>query len=191
MAERSATFFATPSQAAGVIRLLPSVSRLSLRIKQNARAPRRIVGVSLDQPINRFSSVGGRRAARLGPDEWLIIDASSTLEALVSDITKDLAGCVHALIDLSSASVAFAIHGPDAVNILNAGCPLDLNIESFPAGSATRTVLGKCQIVLFRLKEFEFRVECWLSYREYVHAFLIEAAALNSSAHTLAKEPHQ
>lgn len=191
MTERLTVSSATPRRGAEIIRLLPSVPRVSLRMRDSGRnALHTIVGL-FGPPINRFSSDGERRAARLGPDEWLIIDAPSNAETVVSDITKELAGRFHTLVDVSSASVSFAIDGPDAANILNAGCPLDLDINSFPAGSATRTVLGKCQIILFRLSELEFHLECWRSYREYVHAFLLEAAALNSSAHTLAKELHQ
>jgi sarcosine oxidase subunit gamma len=177
--------------AGGAVRPLPPAARLSLRIKDNgAQMPRAVAGLTLDQPINRVATSGERLAARLGPDEWLIIGAPSDADALGSAITKTLADRFHALVDVSHASVAFAVDGPDAANILNAGCPLDLDIGSFPAGSATRTILGKCEIILIRLNEREFRVECWRSFGEYVHAFLLEAAALNGSAHPMVKEVH-
>jgi sarcosine oxidase subunit gamma len=182
MAENRSAF--SGATANGRIWRSAAASRLSLRIKdRGASAPRAVAGLSLDLPINRFSAADGRLAARLGPDEWLIVGAAPEADRLRTEIDAALADRVHALVDVSQASVAFALEGPDAANILNAGCPLDLDIRSFPEGSATRTVLGKCEIVLFRLSSFGFRVECWRSFGDYVHAFLQEAADLNATVH--------
>ena len=171
------------SSAAGRVRRLPAASRLSLRIKDSrVGTPRSGVRLPLDQPINRFSATDGRFAARLGPDEWLIIGAPSKADDLHSSIAAALTDRFHALVDVSQASVAFAVEGRAAGNILNAGCPLDLDARNFPAGSVTRTVLGKCEIILFRLSDLVLRVECGRSFGDYVHAFLLEAAALNSPA---------
>jgi sarcosine oxidase, subunit gamma len=164
----------------GPIRRLPPASRLSLRIKDDgAWTPRMAAGLSLDLPINRFFALDRRFSARLGPDEWLIVDAAGEADKLRSEFAAALAEHFHAIVDVSQASVAFAVEGSDATNILNVGCPLDLDIRSFPAGSVTRTILGKCEIILFRLSEFGFRAECARSFGEYVHAFLSEAAELN------------
>lgn len=163
------------------VRPLPPASRFALRIKDPADLPSLAGGLSLDQPINRFSAAGGRLAARLGPDEWLTIGAVPEADDLRAEMERALAGRLHAVVDVSQASLAFAVEGPEAENILNAGCPLDLDARHFPAGSATRTVLGKCEIILLRSGETEFRVECARSFDEYVHAFLLEAAALNAT----------
>jgi sarcosine oxidase subunit gamma len=165
------------------IRRLRPASRLSLRIKDDgAGRPRMAAGLSLDLPINRFSALDQRFAARLGPDEWLIVDAAGEADKLRAELAAALAGRLYAIVDVSQASVAFAVEGPDATNILNAGCPLDLDVRSFPAGCATRTILGKCEIILFRLSEFGFRAECARSFGEYVHAFLSDAVELNVTA---------
>ena len=175
--------------ADGPVRALPPASRLSLRIKDNGGdISRSVAGLSLNLPITRFAAAGERLAARLGPGEWLIIGAPPQADSLSSEISATLAGQLHAIVDVSQASVAFAVEGPDAANILNTGCPLDFDTRHFPAGSATRTVLGKCEIVIFRLSEFEFRVECWRSFGAYVHSFLQEAATCNRSAHAQTAE---
>jgi sarcosine oxidase subunit gamma len=148
------------------------------------------VDLPLDLPILRCATADERIAARLGPDEWLILGAPSQADSLSAAIDATLAGRGHAIVDMSQASVAFSVEGPDAANILNTGCPLDLDIRHFPVRSATRTILGKCEIILFRLNEFEFRVECWRSFGEYVQAFLVEAAALNGSARAKPEELH-
>jgi sarcosine oxidase, subunit gamma len=41
---------------------------------------------------------------------------------------------------------------------------------------ATRTLLGKCEIILGRTGAETYRVECWRSYSAYVLGFLDEAA---------------
>ncbi|MEP4423029.1 MAG: sarcosine oxidase subunit gamma, partial [Nitratireductor sp.] len=40
----------------------------------------------------------------------------------------------------------------------------------------SRTVLGKVEIVLWRIGEQTFHVEVWRSFAEYAYAFLAEAA---------------
>src|SRR5689334_4697211 len=117
------------------VRPLPPASRFSLRIKDPAGLPSLAGGLSLDRPLNHFAAAAGRLAARLGPDEWLTIGAAPEAVDLRADIERALAGRRHALVDVSQASVAFAVEGPDAENILNSGCPLDLDARHFPAGS--------------------------------------------------------
>ena len=56
----------------------------------------------------------------------------------------------HALADVSHRQVAFEARGPQAQTALSVGCPLDLDIEEFPVGMCTRTLLGKADIVLWR-----------------------------------------
>ncbi|RWC09619.1 MAG: sarcosine oxidase subunit gamma, partial [Mesorhizobium sp.] len=48
--------------------------------------------------------------------------------------------------------------------------------DAFPAGAASRTILGKVEIVLLRTASDAFRVECWRSFSDYVFTFLSEAA---------------
>jgi sarcosine oxidase subunit gamma len=181
MVENGLSFSGTAAE--GPIRRLPPVARLSLRMKGNAPGtPRRGLGLSLDLPINRFSAWEERLVARLGPDEWLIVDLLNEADKLRAEFAAALVESAHAIVDVSQASIAFAIEGPDAANILNAGCPLDLDIRAFPPGSATRTILGKCEVVLFRLSKVAFRAECARSFGEYVYAFLSEAAELNVTA---------
>ena len=178
-----------PPAVGAPVRRLPSASRLSLRVKlSGVETLGTVAGLPLDLPINRFAPADGWLAARLGPDEWLIIGPPSQADNLNAAITAARVGRNQAIVDVSQASVAFAVEGPDAANILNTGCPLDLDSRQFCVGSATRTILGKCEIVLFRLNEDEFRVECWRSFSEYVHAFLLDAAALNGSARAKSKE---
>ena len=138
-----------------------------------------VAGIALDQPINRASLGHSRLVARLGPDEWLLIGAVADAAAFEAEIAAALAGRHHALVDVSHRNVGIDIAGMAAAKVLAAGCPLDL--DRFTPGDATRTLLGKAEIILLRMPATDddtprFRVECWRSFGRYVYSFLTEAA---------------
>ena len=158
------------------LRVLPAMARFSLRVRVTADAPAAIAGFRLDQPINRCVTREGRTSVRLGPDEWLILAPEADAELIQEEVETSLHNTAHALVDISHRNVAFEIAGPEAAAALNAGCPLDLHDVAFPAGSATRTLLGKTEIVLIRPTAAPtYHIECWRSFATYTHGFLIEA----------------
>ena len=132
------------------VRLLPPTARLSLRLRGSPAPATAIGDVRLDQPINRAAEAGDTWSARLGPDEWLIGCAEADVDQIQQRIETSLSNAAHALVDVSHRNVAFEIAGPQASAALNAGCPLDLGDAAFPAGTATRTLLGKAEVVLIR-----------------------------------------
>lgn len=122
--------------------------------------------------INRCMKAGERLAARLGPDEWLLCEPLGGTPEF-----KDLEGKHHSLVDVGHRYAAFSVQGPQSHAVLAAGCPLDLDPSVFVAGTATRTVLGKAEIILWRLQEVpDYRVESARSFAPYVRDFLQEAA---------------
>lgn len=129
-------------------------------------------GFRLDLPINRAARSGERLSARLGPDEWLLCAPSDTAPDF-----KPLEGKHHSLVDVGHRYAAFTVEGAAAHVVLAAGCPLDLNPAVFASGTATRTLLGKAEIILWRLADApSYRLECARSYAPHVQAFLQEAA---------------
>jgi sarcosine oxidase subunit gamma len=164
-------------QSLGIRVLLPQ-ARFSLRLREpNAAFVGIAAGFRLDGPINTCASVEGRLSARLGPDEWLLVGPEAEAEPLAAALARDLKDHVHSLVDIGHRSVAIAVEGASAAAIVNAGCPLDLSDAAFPAGSATRTLLGKAGIVLMRIgSDRHFVVEAGRSYAAYVEMFLREAA---------------
>jgi sarcosine oxidase subunit gamma len=148
--------------------------RTSLRAPEKAVAAlSKALGVKLPQkPGASAKAKAGRTAMCLGPDEWLIIDTDGKDPAADCAKVKNF----HSAVDISHRNTAIIVSGPSSEDVLNAGCPLDLCLEAFPAGKAVRTIYGKAEIVLMRETEETFRVECWRSFSNYVFTFLAEAA---------------
>ncbi len=67
------------------------------------------------------------------------------------------------------------ITGPRAAKCLNAFCALDLDASEFPVGMCTRTLLGKAEIVLWRIAPEVFHLDIARSFVPYVWACLEEA----------------
>jgi len=151
-----------------MVERLPHCARWSLRIP----SPLALGGFTLDVPINRGASSGERLAARLGPDDWLLVAPAGDTPDFGA-----LEGRHHSLVDVSHRYAAFAVEGVHAPLVLAAGCPLDLHPDAFRPGTATRTLLGKAEIVLWRLGEApSYRLECARSFAPYVERFLDQAA---------------
>jgi len=158
------------------LRMLPATSRYSLRLSNDvAERLSPIAGFEVRQTINSITG-SDKLAMRLGPDEWLLAGGDAGIR---DNITTALAGEHHALVDISHRQVAFEALGERAIDILNCGCPLDLHQSAFPAGSATRTLFGKAEIILSRQSEEpHWRIECWRSFGRYVDDYLMDAARL-------------
>lgn len=148
-----------------MVRKLPHFARWSLRVP----SPLAAGGFLLDMPLNRGSRAGERLAARLGPDEWLLVAPAGDAPDFGA-----LEGRHHSLVDVSHRYAAFAVEGDNAALVLAAGCPLDLHPGVFTAGTATRTLLGKAEVILWRLEGY--RLECARSFAPYVERFLNEAS---------------
>jgi sarcosine oxidase subunit gamma len=145
---------------------LPALSRaLGVKLPEKPRS------AAFSKPGD-FGGEGGRAALWLGPDEWLLIDTAGSDP--MADCAK--AKVPHSAVDVSHRNVAIQVSGPAAEAVLGAGCPQDLSLDAFPVGAASRTVLGKIEMVLLRTGADAFRVECWRSFAEYAFAFLAEAA---------------
>ena len=117
----------------------------------------------INQPIN---SVTGDEytSMRLGPDEWLLI-SERVNETTFEEISGAFGSQFHSLVDISHRSVAIEVVGDAAAGLLNTNCLRDLDEQAFPAGSASRTLFGKAEIILARpTQEPRFRLECWRSF---------------------------
>lgn len=156
----------------------PTATRLVLRLAGAQTDPAdSAAGFDLSGAINTVRGDAARFAARLGPDEWLLVGPPGEADALAAALAAACAGRFNAVVDVSDRNAAVMVYGPHAREVLNGGVPLDLDEGAFPPGTATRTVLGKAEVVLVRVPgSAGFRVECWRSFASYVEAFLAEVA---------------
>lgn len=157
-----------------LVRLLPPVERRILRGRAAALdAAGRALNLDLPQ-AGRTAAAKGCTALWLGPDEFLLL-APPEANACWPILQTALSGLPHAFVDVSQRQVAFEVAGEHAAAALNAGCPLDLDLDAFPAGRCTRTVFGKAGIILWRTAADRFHVEAWRSFAAYVSWLLSEA----------------
>jgi sarcosine oxidase subunit gamma len=139
------------------------------------RAAGAAFGVTLPEDPCRANDAGGRAALWLGPDEQLLLAPAADARSIAERLQTALAGIPHSLVDVSQRQVAVRVNGPDAAELLNSGCPLDLDPAAFPPGACTRTVLAKAEVVLWRIRAQEYHLEVWRSYSAYVLGWLREA----------------
>ncbi|MEI9419896.1 sarcosine oxidase subunit gamma [Mesorhizobium sp. Cs1299R1N1] len=173
-AERRPALAGRTVSATGVkVEVLPPAERISLRAPEaSVAALSKALGVTLPKQPKTSASKGGRTALWLGPDEWLVID--ETGKDPLADCAK--VSALHSSVGISHRNIAISVTGPAAEAAINSGCPQDLSLEVFPVGAASRTILGKAEIVLLRTADEAFRVECWRSFSDYVFTFLSEGA---------------
>ena len=148
-------------------------TRVVLRAPQaSLGALGKVLGLTLPTRPKISAQAGARAALWLGPDEWLVIDTDEHDLAVACASVADF----HSAVDVSHRNVGIVVSGRGAEATLSAGCPQDLSLAAFPVGAASRTVLGKIEVVVWRTAEAEFRVECWRSFSDYAFTFLAEAA---------------
>ena len=153
-----------PFAAEGVmIALAPPMARFSLRAR-DAATLEALLGRKLPAKIGATDG----EIACLGPDEWLLRGPPGTAIPLGE-------GLPLAVTEISERAVCLIVEGPRAVELLMAGCPLDL--ERFATGRATRTIFETVEIILIRSDEHRFEVEVWRSFAPWLHLALTTAAA--------------
>ncbi len=111
--------------------------------------------------------VGPRRVLlQAGPG--LAPALSKALEAVAEDLMLAAA-------DISDAFVAFAVSGPDALDVMTQATPLDVSAETFPEDAASFTdVFGQAGLVTRAPGGFAIFIE--RSYADYIEACLRRAA---------------
>jgi sarcosine oxidase, subunit gamma len=165
------------------LKLLPPANRWILHAGPAAReraAP--VWGVEFPETPCRAAVAGARAALWLGPDEYLLLELApgegieESAAAAAAVLEQALAGTSHALVEVSHRQFGLEVSGEHAATMLNAGCPLDLDLAEFPIGMCTRTVFAKADVVLWRTRADAFHVEVWRSFAGYVSGLLAEIA---------------
>ena len=153
---------------------LNKCERISLRAEDKAVAGLgKAIGLSLPTKPGTSVTKSGISALLIGPDEWFVTGPQgSNLEEKLNGVT----GALYSVVSVDHRNTGLTISGPKAVLALASGNARDLSMEAFPIGGCSRTQLGKAEIILWRLEENRFHIECWRSFSDYVWKFLVDAA---------------
>ncbi|MEO1197744.1 MAG: sarcosine oxidase subunit gamma family protein [Pseudomonadota bacterium] len=131
-------------------------------------------GFTLPSDINEAQTDSDRTAIRLGPDEWLLIAPDGSQAEIVAAFGKISAP--HSLVDISHRNTSIVVEGRRALDVMATASPLDLHETAFPIGMATRTILGKAEVILWRQVADRFHIEVWRSFADYLFKLLSEGA---------------
>jgi sarcosine oxidase, subunit gamma len=133
------------------------------------------LGFALPTTPLRASGDAARAALWLGPDEWLLIGAAAEAKDMLTELQAEMSGAA-CLLDVGHRTVGLDLTGPRAAEVLACGCPLDFALPAFPVGMCTRTLFGKCEVVVWRRADASFYLEAGRSFAPYLVSFLSEAA---------------
>jgi sarcosine oxidase subunit gamma len=151
-----------------LVRLRPC-ARYVLRARRGDGAPiLEAYGWPAPHALLRASTQAERATLWLGPEEWLVLDLASPRAAALPRVNER----AHAWVDVTHRQVAFELAGTGAAECLAAGCPLDLGGGEIAIGGCTRSVFGKCEIVLWRREAERYHLECARTQVPYVQALL-------------------
>jgi sarcosine oxidase subunit gamma len=164
---------ALPSRSHATVKDAGAASRFIYRGSPDLAAA--AFAVELPTVPMRAHTQGDRAALWLGPDEWLLLAPEAEGAALAGALSGARGDTPASVVDVSHRQVGLVVAGPCAEQLLNAGCPLDLDQAAFPVAMCTRTILAKAEIVLWRTDGDTFRIEVARSFAPYIVAFLAEA----------------
>ena len=167
-----------PVQQAPWLKALPPAMRFILHGDAGVRAAAAPAwGPGFSEHACRALTQGSCATLWLGPDEYLLYGADEgAKDAARAALELALGNRPCALVDISHRQFALEVSGAHAATILSGACPLDLDLNQFPIGMCTRTVLAKADIVLWRTRADAFHLEVWRSFSGYVSGLLSEIA---------------
>ena len=142
-----------------------------------ADAVRATVGVAPPVEPNTVGAGDDARILWLGPDEWLAVFPAGREDALQAALAEALEG-VHALVsDVSHSRGVISLAGAGALDVLAAGCSLDLHPSVFGPGRCAQSTLARCHVLIEQRDAAPtFDLYVHRSFMEYAWAWIVDAA---------------
>jgi len=178
---------AAPAIESGGARLAeqPNTGKVILRGESDDAgfldAVRRTIALDLPLAPNSSAETPPVSALWLGPDEWLLVCAAGSEDALAESLRAALAGRHAAVVDVSDARCVLRLSGATARAVLARGCALDLHPRGFAIGDVAQTRLAKADVILHLCADeadaagpaFDIYVAC--SFADYLWRWLADA----------------
>ena len=144
------------------------------------RADPSAIGGALELPLepNTFLERDGRVTLWLGPDEWLVLAPHERFPSLAADLDRALAPRHRSVVDVSANRVVLQLRGPDALDVLATGCPIDLHPRVWKAGQCAQTLVMDTQAILAHLDHETSWVLVRPSFAEHVATRWVDGASL-------------
>ena len=150
---------------------VPLLAQVGLRVNAD-----KIGALAVPLTPNTVRVEGDRTALWLGPDEWLITGPPGSASAIIEELHAGLGGTHHACVDLSANRAVLDIGGPEAIDVLERGCSLDLHPSHWSAGMCAQTNLARTQVILEQRTDVT-RIFVRPSFADYLVDWLTVAAA--------------
>jgi sarcosine oxidase subunit gamma len=106
------------------------------------------MALGLPTEPNTWLHLHGREALWLGPDEWLVVSETDAADEVVRDLDPHPAGRRAMVVDVSAARAVVDLAGPDRLDLLAAGCGLDLHPRAWRGGMCAQTLLANTAVLL-------------------------------------------
>lgn len=164
-----------------VVEEVPFLHQIGLRAEPGSPAHRRFaeaLGFGLPAAVGEVAGVPEDVAVLwLGPDEFLTIAPSETLESLgLSDrLLEALDEHPGQVVDLSANRTVLELRGGRARDALEKGVPADLHPRQFPPARAITTTLGPVPVLLWCTQEETYWVLVRSSFADYLARWLMDA----------------
>jgi sarcosine oxidase subunit gamma len=153
------------------------VSQVDVRVQaEDVSTVSEALGIILPIKPNTVASSGDLAVLWLGPDEWLVVRPPRGASRLKADVRAALNGRPGSVVDVSAHRTTLVVRGPAARDVLAHGCALNLNPDEFGTGRCAQTMMARAQVVLWHVKDHEFRMLVRASYAGYLAAWLLDAA---------------
>lgn len=162
---------------------LPFLTQVGLRAQPgsaSADALEKALGGALPATVGIVTTCPGDRSVLwLGPDEYLVIapdEAVGGLDpaAVTARLVAGLGSLPGQVVDLSANRTTLELSGPQAQDVLDKSCRLDLDLVSFPVDTAVSTLLEGVGIILWRVDEQVWRVMPRSSFATHVARWLLD-----------------
>jgi sarcosine oxidase subunit gamma len=175
---------------------LPFLSMVSLRVAPGSETASRIeqaLGLSLPSAGQVSSVLIGeidgvlagevRSVLWLGPDEFLVVGPDGDTADLVALLVEAIGDNPGSVVDVSANRSTLVLSGPNARDLLEKGCTIDLHPRSFTAGRCAQTTFARGHLLIWQTGAEDspsgpvYRLLFRGSFADYFADWLLDATA--------------